>query len=1288
MARPFPPLLASLALAAGLLLPCAAPAQPAGALPLHRIPLDGALVQNTVTDILQDRNGLMWFGTLGGLNVYDGYAFREIPADPRDPHGLSGSHVAQLFEDRDGQVWVAGQHGWLDRLDPHTGLVRRFPRSLYGWPEVILGPTAFLQQEDGLLWLGTVAGLHRYDPARDHLSLHVDAAPGRAPLRGVRGIVAAGGGRLWLGTSEQLVRFDPASGALERFAHDPADPRSLPPGGVSALHADPDGTLWVGTPGGLARFEPAHGGFTRFLHDPDDPNSLGGERVLALLRDDAGSLWVGSQSGGLSRLRADGRFDVYRHDPDDPQSLSVDDVWSLYQDDSGLLWIGTAGGGLNQVNPLRRRFQSLRPIPHQRDSLRSGFVWDLAEDRAGQVWMATLAGLERYTPASGRFALFEPAPGGAGANQLQSLLVDRQGRFWAGSVDGHLYRFDPRDGTFSAVPGPAGGERFASGRIWHLGLDRGGRLLVALDGGVQLLDPMTLDIVGQYEAGGAPVGMGTPVRASLVDSDGALWLGGARGLLRIDAEGNELRIAHDPARAQSLSENSVRSLYEDPAGTLWVGTHNGLNRMSAEDRRDGRNRFQRITRAQGLANNTVYGILPAEDGALWLSTNRGISRFDPGSGAIRNYSSRDGLVANEMNGGAELRSRDGRLWFGGVGGVAMFRPDAVDGDRRLPPVRLTGAAIDGHPVSAGLVLPDQGISLPHDAGELRLSFAAMDFHQPESHQFRYRLSGGEWTDAAGHGVSLAGLSPGRYHFEVQAGTGDGAWSSTPAQVAITVAPPPWRSVPAYLAYAAMLLALLFAYHVAQRRTLARERAFNERLAHAHSLAEANHQMALRYAQYDHLTQLPNRNSLTTALARYLRFARVQRTPLALLLVNLDRFQRINDTLGHRLGDRLLRDAAGRLQAAMGSDDFVARVGGDEFALLAVAPAGANEHAWLSGLGARLAESLASPYDLGQEPLRLTASIGVATPGEEGALTPGELLARADMAMHAVKRDGGNGIRRYAAGMLESARERLGMEERLRRALAAGEFAAHYQPLIVLSDGRLAGFEALIRWNPPGAKPIFPDQFIPVAEESGLIVELGDWMIGEVCRQIRDWNRPGIRVAVNVSMRQLQAGRLPDTIRTHLAATGVAPSSLKLEITESAMMQNVEDTAGQLREIRALGVAISIDDFGTGFSSLSHLRMLPVDEMKVDRSFIGDLGATEQNRTIVASIVRLAHELGLSVVAEGVEDQGTVAYLQSIGCDLAQGYLFDRPQPAAKVRWHDWDEPAARWFRSGSRASGL
>ena len=247
---------------------------------------------------------------------------------------------------------------------------------------------------------------------------------------------------------------------------------------------------------------------------------------------------------------------------------------------------------------------------------------------------------------------------------------------------------------------------------------------------------------------------------------------------------------------------------------------------------------------------------------------------------------------------------------------------------------------------------------------------------------------------------------------------------------------------------------------------------------------------------------------------------------------------------------------------------------------------------------------------------------------------------------------------------------------MRRALEHEEFVPFYQPLVDAGSRRLAGFEALIRWQPPDGPMIFPDQFIPVAEESGLIVELGNLMIRQACRQLALWGRWDIAGAVNVSLRQLRSGSLVPTIREALAASGVPPRCLKIEITESAMMENVEGTADQLRAIRALGVRLSIDDFGTGFSSLSHLKLLPVDEMKIDRSFVADLASNKHSQKIVASIIRLAHELQLAVVAAGVEEESALLHLRALGCDLAQGYFFDRPRAAADLEARGWLSPDA------------
>ena len=1257
----------------------------------ERLPVNGALVQNSVSDMLQDRSGRMWFATLGGVDVYDGGEFRTLDADPRDPDSLAGVLVADLYEDRDGGIWIGGLLGWLDRFDPATGRVTHLPRSLFGPPgrPPVFAEVALWQDPEGRMWIGTVSGLHRYDPASGAVELNVDAAPDRAPVARVRVIVPTGDGRLWVGTEDGLYRFDPAAGGRERFAPVPGDETSLPGAQVNDVLVAPEG-VWVGTSRGLARGG-ADGRFRRYVHAPSDPGSLGGDWVTDLLRDAGGRLWVASQAGGgLSLFVPDasgGHFDVHRNDPDDPDSLAVSDLWSLFEDRSGLLWIGTAGLGLNRINPSANRFHRLRSIPFDRDSLRSSFVWDLQE-AGGEVWLATLDGLSAWNPETKHFRHFLPREGDGERNQLQSLLVDRAGRFWVGGVDGHLYRFDPADGAFTAVPFPGRGDgRFSSDRIWYFGEGPDGRIWVSVPDALVALDPDTGTVVERIPASDRlPLGVSSAVRASLVDSDGVLWFGGAgAGLIRYETgKGITAIVSHDPDDPASLSGNIVRSLYEGPDGTLWVGTQNGLNRMAAADRRAARNRFELYTRREGLPDGTVYGIVPeptATDGRrrLWLSTNRGLTRFDVDAGTFRNFDVRDGLVGDEMNGGAELVGSDGTIYFGGVDGVSWFRPGSLPLNRHVPQVRISGIEVAGSPRGFEGAAAPPAVELPHSTDELRLSFAVMDFHQPSRNRFRWRLGDQAWVETDRDSVDLAQLAAGTYRFEVMGSNNDGVWSDAPAALDIVVRSPWWATPQAWAAYGALLLLAVGLSEMSLRRKLARERRFSEDLANAHSLAEANHQLALRHAQFDHLTQLPNRASLLDALARYMRSARTHEQAFALLLLNLDRFQRINDTIGHALGDNVLKLSAERLVAAIEPDhDLLARVGSDEFALVAMRPAQVPLDAWLAELAARLQAAIGQPHEHLDASLAITACVGIAVFDGAAAtdVTAGDLLGHANIALHGAKREGPGQVGRYRPGMVESARERLGIEGRMRRALEHEEFVPFYQPLVDAGSRRLAGFEALIRWQPPDGPMIFPDQFIPVAEESGLIVELGNLMIRQACRQLALWGRWDIAVAVNVSLRQLRSGSLVPTIREALAASGVPPRCLKIEITESAMMENVEGTADQLRAIRALGVRLSIDDFGTGFSSLSHLKLLPVDEMKIDRSFVADLASNKHSQKIVASIIRLAHELQLAVVAEGVEEESALLHLRALGCDLAQGYFFDRPRAAADLEARGWLSPDA------------
>ena len=1243
---------------------------------VYRLPTSGALVQNTVTSQLQDSRGLMWFGTLGGLNVYDGYEFRLIPSDPRNPRSLAEVDIAALAEDAQGTIWVAGFRGWVDRLDPVSGDIRHYAsrlRDALGEEQNVerpsRGPAAFLLAEDGSLYIGNALGLFRYWPAEDRLQA-IDG------FGAVADLAAGSKGSLWVGGNDGLGQWHPQHGLQQQFRYELHDPQSLSDNRITALLAEADGGLWIGTLRGLNYLPPGGHSFQRFLHDAKAGGSVGGDWITALLRDQQGRLWVAAQSGGLS-LQVDQGFHVIHHEPDNPFSLSVDDIWSLYQDRSGLIWIGTAGGGLNQINPMRFRFDALRAVPHMPNSLRSPFVWDIVGDADGQIWLATLAGLERYQPQTHSFSLFEPVPGQRATNQLQALHLDADGLLWVGGVDGNLYRFDPANPRFERIH--ALGERdgrFSAGRVWYItaGLDPD-ELWISAGNEWISFDRRSLTPRSRAEQLGGESLFAAPIRVSLRDSDGIVWLGGGNALFRLDpADGSIRVIRQNRQQTDSLSENSVRALHQDAAGDLWIGTQNGLNRLRNADRQAQRFRFDLFSVADGLANNTVYGILGDRQGALWISTNAGLSRFQPEQSAWTNFDASDGLQANEMNGGAEWQGSDGTLYFGGIGGVVRFQPAAIQTHRHVPMVTFTDVGRLGErdervhrPSAAGLELG------PGDRG-LSLGFAVADYHVPEKNRFRYRLLGdsAQWIETDRPRFELIRPSPGDYQLELLGAHRDGVWSAQPARLSIRVHPPWWATRSAYAGYALVCALIGLGYHRLQRRRLRREQEFSEQLARAQSLAEANYRLAERHAQIDALTQLPNRASLMEALERYLRISRANRSPLALLVINLDRFQRVNDTLGHEAGDQVLRVTASRLGAQVRGEDWLARVGSDEFALIAVGQNNDPANAWLDTLAGRLAEAIGSPHDLQDPPIRITASIGICRYRHEQEAAD-DLYTRADIAVHLAKQAGGNASRHYQPGQREQQQQRLVIENRLVGAVARKEMRAVFQPLIDLRSGALRGFESLIRWQPENAPAVFPDQFIPVAEESGLIIELGVWMLDEACRRWNSWAQPDWRVAVNISARHLQSGQLLAQVEQALQRHKVPARCLKLELTESAMMEYAEPALEQMGKLRAMGLTISIDDFGTGFSSLAHLQKLPVDELKIDRSFVVGLAAGEHNRKIVRSIIQLGHALKLSVVAEGIEDQVTLTFLRGLDCDIGQGYLFDRPQPADNLQ---------RWLQGG------
>ena len=417
------------------------------------------------------------------------------------------------------------------------------------------------------------------------------------------------------------------------------------------------------------------------------------------------------------------------------------------------------------------------------------------------------------------------------------------------------------------------------------------------------------------------------------------------------------------------------------------------------------------------------------------------------------------------------------------------------------------------------------------------------------------------------------------------------------------------------------------------------------------------------AFHDPLTDLPNRSLFLDRVDHALKRARRRGERVAVLFMDLDNFKVINDSLGHEVGDELLIAVAGRLSSCLRPVDTAARLGGDEFVVLLEDVEDPQE---ATKVAVRIEEALRAPFWVGGHHLFVTTSVGVALGGDD-ADRSGDLLRNADLAMYRAKEGGKDSHAVFEPGMNEKALERLGMEADLRRALDKEEFRVYYQPKVSLKSGRIVAQEALVRWEHPERGLVPPAEFIPLAEETGLIVPLGQWVLEEACRQAKEWQNlyptdPSLRMSVNLSGAQFKRPDLGASVAEVLSETGLDPRDLILEITESMMVEDVGDALATLQELKSLGVKIAVDDFGTGYSSLSYLKRFPVDFLKIDRSFVEGLGRDSKDEGLVSASIELAHALDLEAIAEGVETEAQLEYLRSLGCDLAQGFYFQKPSP--------------------------
>ena len=938
------------------------------------------LSQQFVQSVVQDARGYIWFGTQEGLNRYDGHSVVSYVHDRSQKGSLSDSFVWSMMVDRAGALWVATEHG-VNRYDPRTDTFTQ-PFAALGGRNKVGEPRvrSIIQDRNGVFWLGTMKdGIIAIDPVHATVQRWLPqagaantATPGSVsglPEGAVIALLEDSRGQLWLGLDGGgLVRFDRVTKTFIQYRHSAGNPTSLSDDHVRAIHEDRNGRIWVGTAtGGLNLLDSATDAFEHFAQDPRDATSLSGGQVSAILEDRRGTLWVGTENGLCERRTAGAGFNCYGNNPLDTSSLINERVNALFEDRSGVLWVGTRGGA-SRWNRVSETFSYYRASAGY---LSVDTVSAVAEARDGSLWVGTYGGgLSHFNLASGKVQHFRTNsrdPRSLSDDRVMALHVDANDTLWVGTRSGGLNRLaagaqgfthyvqSASDATTLGGNGITSLQSDATGALW-IGVFDGGLSRLGVDGRFKHfrhnpndLHSLSSDrVINLYR-----------------DRTGLLWIGTeGGGLNRIDTRSERIeRIqvragAHDEQRA-----DTVWDVTESSDGSLWIATQGrGLYRWNATDRARKRQRFSRHLRANGLTSDSVYAVLEGGPDVLWLSTSRGLTEFDTNNGQMRHLDQGNGLRSNEFNVGARLRTRNGRLYFGGTDGLVGFHPGELASNSHAPLIAVSAFSHDERLATADAGGPAVRIELGYLDPFVTFEFVALDFVSPDKNRYRYRLEGHDdaWIDSGDfRRATYSHLPPGEYLFHVQAANNDNVWNSQKASISVHVQPKPWLSNAAYFAYA-LVLFVVGVYGWRHVRTKASAEAAKQQQLEQ-MVEERTRALEASMRELEHMNRQFAEASVTDALTglrnrRYLEqvmlaeVARVERRVVEsahagvaeagdssqlmfFMMIDLDGFKHINDTHGHHAGDEALVQVKDILLECCRQSDSVIRWGGDEFMVI-------------------------------------------------------------------------------------------------------------------------------------------------------------------------------------------------------------------------------------------------------------------------------------------------------------------------------------------------------------------
>jgi len=1237
---------------------------------VRRWPAPEAAPQEVVS-IASANDGYLWLAISrsGGLRRIPivGDRVETLQENPTVPGSLPDSAVTTLYMDRTGLLWVGSYVRGMAITDARGA---RFPY-LYDAPRLQAGDMsvrAMAETDDGQVWIATDLGhLLRYrsqEGRLEDLGAPLPAHSDPQTASRITGFAALDADRYWVATSVGLYQLDNRSGAAAVVAL----PGEVATPYLRSIAAAADGTLWLGSfRQGLFHFDPVRRQVDRYLPDSGDPaRRLSHASVPALLVDRGGRVWIGT-SDGLDLLQ-DGKLYHFRNAPGQADSLPGNIVRALMQGRDGRLWVGTHAGLAEILDGPQVRFAPALP---EDASGPSPMIYSIAEDPLRRLWMGTDAGLVRFDPTAHKTRRFALADG------LQDLEFNggaalrlRDGRLALGGIRG-VNLFDPARIRDSGYAPPL---RLLSVRVGSEGPEDGG---VNWDERAQVTLPQTAGIL-QLRLGALDFADPAALRYRYrLEGYDERWIDNGS---RADITYTGLSPGRYQLRAQATNRDGLWNAQEltlpitvtpAPWRSAWalalyallaIAAGAGLAWLWRRRRRAERGYFEQIREREESLKTALWA--SGEhfwDNDLVANCAHVLSIEEPGdSGAAvrtlrfanpqlevhpddlpmvqqtmrEHIEGRTPMFVSEHR----ARNRDGKwVWI-----RARGRAVARDAQGRVTRVAGTARDIsDRRDADRERRIASEVLRSMNEAvSVLDENFVFVAVNPAFS-----KTTGYAEEEAIGQSASMID-SPqhdaGFYRDMRMALVRDGHWSGEM-----------WQR----RKNGEEILCSL--------ETTVVEGAIDQRNLYVAVLSDITHAKRTEHelrllANYDTLTNLPNRSLLSERLSQAIVNARREDSRIAVLFLDLDRFKEVNDSLGHATGDRILRASAARLREVAPPGATVARLSGDEFTVVL-------EHLQDPEEADRLAERIIEAFDapLAIEDRReiiISPSIGISLYPDH-AQVPTDLLKHADTAMYQAKAAGRRTYQRYTEQMEWELRQRATLSGALRKVLENGELRLVYQPRLSLHTGSITGVEALLRWEHPYLGVIPPSHFIPLAEESGMILPIGEWVLREACTMLRRWRQHGLttlNMSVNVSALQLLRGDLPQQVAKVLSDTGVPGERLELELTESVVMTKAAQAAATMQALRNLGVRLAIDDFGTGYSSLAYLKRLPITTLKIDKAFIDDIAQNKDDKAITSSIIAMARTLGLYVVAEGVEHQAQAQLLLAQHCDEIQGYWVARP----------------------------